>query len=90
MLSDRTVFIVDPDLEVRRSLEHLLTNAKLPVRACATVEEFLNDPGLDDAGCLILDTRMPGVGSQKLLETFRTPLRARDPYLTGFRSRRRA
>jgi FixJ family two-component response regulator len=77
MLSDRTVFIVDPDVEVRRSLEHLLTNAQLSARAYGTVEDFLNDPDLDDAGCLILDPRIPSTGIQKLWETFR----ARDLYV---------
>jgi FixJ family two-component response regulator len=66
-----TIFIVDDDLSVRRSLARLLMSAGYDVVACATAEEFL---ALDVArpACLVTDVRMPGMTGLDLLEALRS------------------
>jgi FixJ family two-component response regulator len=54
------VHLVDDDEALRRALTRLLTSCGFRVRAYASAEEFLaaREPG--QAGCLLLDLRMPG------------------------------
>ena len=70
-MRDATIFIVDDDLSVRRSLARLLMSAGYDVVACATAEEFL---ALDVArpACLVTDVRMPGMTGLDLLEALRS------------------
>jgi len=70
-MKDATIFIVDDDLSVRRSLARLLMSAGYDVVACATAEEFL---ALDVArpACLVTDVRMPGMTGLDLLEALRS------------------
>ena len=37
-----TVFLVDDDVELQRSLKRLFAAEDLPVRACSTAQEFLD------------------------------------------------
>jgi two-component system, LuxR family, response regulator FixJ len=71
MVAGRIIFIVDHDAEVRRAVELVMGKAGLRSRAYATVDEFLNDPELDESGCLILDPQMPALDSKRLVETLR-------------------
>ena len=66
-----TIFIVDDDVSVRRSLARLLMSAGYDVVACATAEEFL---ALDVArpASLVTDVRMPGMTGLDLLEALRS------------------
>jgi FixJ family two-component response regulator len=58
MTPDATVFVVDDNVGVRKSLSALLQSAGLAVETYASSEEFLAayDPGR--AGCLVLDVRL--------------------------------
>jgi two-component system response regulator FixJ len=61
MAHERTVYIVDDDAAVRRSLERLLESAGFKAVSFETPTAFLDAAsGLSD-GCVLLDVRMPVV-----------------------------
>jgi len=71
-----TVFIVDDDPSVRKSLERLLRASGFTTQAFASAEDFLacrpcQNP--KEPACLVLDVRMPGISGinlqQKLAKT---------------------
>ena len=66
-----TVFVIDDDLSVRRSLGRLLMSAGYEVVACASAEEFLALSDLPHPSCLLTDVRMPGMTGLDLLEAIR-------------------
>jgi len=57
--TDATIFVVDDDASLRKSLVWLLRSAGWRAEAFASAEEFLARPPLSGTGCLILDVRMP-------------------------------
>jgi two-component system response regulator FixJ len=61
-----TVFVVDDDAEVRRSLSLLARSVDLNVETFASAQEFLDsyDPGRP--GCLVVDVRMPDMSGLEL------------------------
>lgn len=61
------VVVVDDDPGMRESLADLLGSAGRAVRTHASVDE-LTAAGLDDAGCLVLDVRLPGESGLELQE----------------------
>ena len=62
MPAERTIYVVDDDAAVRRSLERLLGSMGFITVSYATPASFLlAAPGLAD-GCVLLDIKMPGVG----------------------------
>jgi len=73
-MSGATVFIVDDDLSVRRSLARLLVSAGYDVVPCATAEEFLALDVVRPA-CLVTDVRMPGMTGLDLLEALKSSSR---------------
>jgi two-component system response regulator FixJ len=66
-----TVFVVDDDPAVRKSLETLLKSVGMNVETFCSAQEFL--AGYDPArpGCLVLDVRMPGMSGLELQRTLR-------------------
>ena len=65
-----TVYVIDDDRSIRRSIERLLVSNGLRVRAMESVEAFLSDATGIAAGCLIVDVQLPGMSGldlQKLL-----------------------
>jgi len=58
-----TVFIVDDDRNFARGLARLIEAAGWPAEVYVSADEFLASPGLRDAdaGCVLLDVRMPGM-----------------------------
>jgi two-component system response regulator FixJ len=58
MLNSPTVFVVDDNPGVRKSLRALLESADLDVETFASGEEFLAAYDPDRAGCLLLDVRL--------------------------------
>jgi FixJ family two-component response regulator len=69
------ISVVDDDTLVLRSLGRLLRSAGFTVRTFPTANEFLADQGAD-AGCVVIDLSMPGVGG---LEVQRALASSRDP-----------
>jgi FixJ family two-component response regulator len=62
MVTDPTVFVVDDDPALRRSLSYLIESVGLEVESFAGGEEFLQACDPERPGVLILDLRMPGIG----------------------------
>lgn len=56
-----TVFLVDDDPGVRRSLSRVLREDGFEVRAFESAEAFLARPDATARGCLVLDVTMPGL-----------------------------
>lgn len=55
-----TVFVVDDDPSIRRSLDRLFRSAGYAVRTFVSARHFLERGNLTEPGCLVLDVRMPG------------------------------
>ena len=64
-----TVFVIDDDDDVRRSLERLIGSVDLNVETFASAQEFLDrDPAIDGPACIVLDVRLPGLSGLDLQE----------------------
>jgi two-component system response regulator FixJ len=63
-----TVFIIDDDEQVRRSLARLVRSAGWSVEAHASAHEFLERLPYDGVGCILLDMQMPGMNGTALQE----------------------
>jgi FixJ family two-component response regulator len=61
-----TVFIVEDDDSVRRSLQRLMLSVGQNVEVFATAEEFLQFLGPVAPGCLVLDLNLPGMSGLEL------------------------
>jgi two-component system response regulator FixJ len=61
-----TVFVVDDDEGVRNSLRFLLRSVGLQTQTVASATEFLDTYKPSQAGCLVLDVRMPGMSGLEL------------------------
>jgi FixJ family two-component response regulator len=64
----RTVYVVDDDASVRKSVSRLLRTAGYQVEAFASADDFLARPPSTDPGCLLLDLMMPGRNGLELQE----------------------
>lgn len=60
-----TVFLVDDDEAVRRSLCDILLAEGYLVRAFETAESLLEACHAEDEGCIVLDMRLPGMDGLK-------------------------
>ncbi len=61
-----TVFVVDDDEGARNSLRFLLKSVGLPAAVFNSAQEFLAGYAPSQAGCLVLDVRMPGMSGLEL------------------------
>ena len=68
MVLPPTIFVVDDDPNVRKSLSWLLGSVNLPVQAFESGEQFLEEVSTDQPGCAILDLRMPGLSGLAVIE----------------------
>jgi two-component system, LuxR family, response regulator FixJ len=66
MNSNPTVFVVDDDQAMRNSLEWLIESIGMKVKTYSSAVEFLNSYYPGQAGCLLLDVRMPGMSGLEL------------------------
>jgi FixJ family two-component response regulator len=69
--TDATVFVVDDDPSIRRSLERLFRAAGHPVQIFGSAHQLLERGDLSKAICVVLDVRMPGPSGldlQRMLE----------------------
>jgi len=64
--SNATVFVVDDDAAVRRSLERLIRTVGLDVVTFPSAQEFLEQGPPVGPACLVLDVRMPGLSGLDL------------------------
>jgi RNA polymerase sigma factor (sigma-70 family) len=62
------VYLVDDDFSVRDSLSMLIESTGQAVRPFESADDFLNGFDPDQAGCLILDVRMPNMTGLELQE----------------------
>ena len=70
MTLNQSIFIVDDDDAVRRALTGIGSLLDYPVKPFASADEFLTYYTPDQAGCLVLDVKMPimtGLELQRLL-----------------------
>ena len=67
MPTEPTIWIVDDDESVRRSLGRLIRSAGIPVVEFASARAFL-EASPAGAGCVILDLHMPDINGLELLE----------------------
>ena len=66
--SQPTVFIVDDDDSVRKSLARLLTTVNIQTESFASAEQYLARDKYYGVGAIILDIRMPGLDGMQLHE----------------------
>jgi FixJ family two-component response regulator len=67
-----TIFVVDDDASVRKSLVRLLKSMGYPARPYASASDFLDDWRKDPApGCLVLDVQLPGLNGLELQQNLR-------------------
>lgn len=63
---DPTIFVIDDDPSVRKSLSRLLRSVGLSVETFSSAEEFLTREHFDGIGCILLDVQMPGLSGMDL------------------------
>ena len=68
MSAEPTVFVVDDDGAVRGAIARLLKSVGLNAKTFESARDFLDNYNRDDAGCLVLDVRMPGMSGLDLQE----------------------
>jgi FixJ family two-component response regulator len=67
-INGATVYVVDDDEAVRRSLARLLRSAGRNVEVLASAREFLERAPLAGPGCVLLDVQMPDMSGIELQE----------------------
>jgi two-component system, LuxR family, response regulator TtrR len=78
-----SLYVVDDDEAVRRSLGMLMLAKGYPVQLFESGEAFLRDAPLQVYGCIVLDLRMPGLSG---LQVFETLLAQQSPLVVIFLS----
>jgi FixJ family two-component response regulator len=63
-----TIFVIDDQRTMRKSLCHLLRTTGLAAEPFESAEEFLQNYDPSRPGCLLLDLQMPGMTGLQLLE----------------------
>ncbi len=64
--AEPTVFVVDDDEAVRKSLRLLMKSVRLAAETFASAQDFLDAYDASRPGCLVLDVRMPGISGLDL------------------------
>ncbi len=70
MSKSETVFVVDDDQAMRKSLKWLIESVGMQVDSYASADEFIRNYYPGRSGCLLLDVRMPGMSGLDLQEQF--------------------
>ncbi|MEX2186522.1 MAG: response regulator [Pirellulales bacterium] len=66
LVAEPTVYVVDDDPQVRKSLCLIAQSVQLNVEAYETAQEFLDNYRPDRPGCLVLDVCLPGMNGLEL------------------------
>lgn len=69
--SQSTVYVVDDDPGVRKSLRWLIETLNVPVQTFASADEFLTAYQPKSPGCLVVDVVMPGMSGLELQQELR-------------------
>src|SRR5512136_191521 len=64
----QTVFVIDDDASIRKSLSRLLRSAGYTSETFSSAEEFLRREHFEGAGCILLDVQMTGLSGMDLQE----------------------
>jgi FixJ family two-component response regulator len=64
--AEPTVFVVDDDPSVRRSMERLVRSMGFSVQTFATAKEFTERARVESPSCLVLDVHLPGPSGLEL------------------------
>jgi len=67
-----TVFVIDDDEAVRRSLCWLIESTDHRAVGFSSADEFLNEPAFKGSGCIVSDVRMSGTSGIALLQELQT------------------
>lgn len=70
--TQETVYIVEDDSSTREALGELIRPSGAEVKTFRSAEEFLRDYRRDDAGCLLVDQRLPGISGCELVRQLRS------------------
>lgn len=68
IITKSLVYLVDDDFSVRDSLSMLIESTGQAVKSFDSADSFLSNYDPDQAGCLILDVRMPSMSGLELQE----------------------
>jgi FixJ family two-component response regulator len=68
MPGKRSVHIVDDEAKVRDALTLLLSTAQIDSRSNGSAEEYLASNQLNEPGCVLLDSQLPGMSGIELLK----------------------
>jgi two-component system, LuxR family, response regulator FixJ len=71
LTEEPTVFVVDDDRAMRKSLRWLIESVGLNVETFESAREFLEKYQPHRAGCVVLDVRMPGMSGLELQDYLR-------------------
>ena len=85
MPTEATVFLVDDDPEMLKAITRTVASAGWPVQTYLSGEAFLRAYEPTQAGCVVLDVRMPWVSGLRVQETL-TARQAHIPviFITGY------
>jgi two-component system, LuxR family, response regulator FixJ len=72
MSGERTVYVLDDDAAVCRSLERLLNSASFETATFQRPEEFLTKAVNFKEGCILLDLRLPGTNGIEVMEALQS------------------
>ncbi len=67
----QTIYVIDDDASLRRSLKRLLTSHRWPVRTFDSAEAFLAELDSLSSGCLVVDIGLQGISGLKLVHRLR-------------------
>jgi CheY-like chemotaxis protein len=67
----QTVYVIDDDASLRRSLKRLLTSHSWPVRTFDSAEAFLAELDSLSSGCLVVDVGLHGINGLQLVHRLR-------------------
>ena len=70
-MKETTVFLIDDDSAMRKSIDYLIQSIGLRCQSYATAQEFLDGADPETPGCILTDVRMPGLSGLDLLEEMR-------------------
>jgi len=68
----QSVFIVDDDRSICEGLANLLDSVGIPTRSYPSAEMFKQAWNREDAGCILLDVRLPGITGVEFQEQMRS------------------